>query len=626
MADLASALSGFPPLTLGQTPAPATPASKPAPKPVPNPSRMGDPFAPARALAAKQQAQSQAASAKVGTALDAASSRDTDQLATDQRYFDRDYAQMNAAMQRQRLLAVNRAQTMRKLIPIISIVSLAVGALADGMPGAISALGGGLAGLSQGADKQYQEGWKQFQDQYNSMSKGAHDLFDEMQRIDADRSKTIAQKVALMKPLAQRSPMLRVALAQGAADTKAQASVETAYLKLSQGRQKLKGVIDRGDAAMTNARVVNDPPTTQQVQDAMSAVQQARGVTVKKGKAAKPTDADLRDGRQVAQLAQAHQGLHPGMTYARALTDTVNFLRLKHKLGQPFEVQTEESAMEPQRAAQANQRNADQQIVPGTGLTRAAIKLGAEEVIEGKNLNNVVGYGVHSNQARHAAMNEAGRILETGGYTLEQLPALQASFSAREKALGQIAEKGASLGAYVTSLQGQMTKLRTAASAFGLNQYPAVNWARIKTQEWSGDPKVAAYQQALYDVVIDYGRVLSGATGAGGTTDSARNEAGERLAATGSMPALDAELSQITQSAAILDASFAARATSLRKSLGVMNLNQPVPKSGATTPGLPTTYTDSAGHSFTAASIAERAAASGMTASQYAQAAGLTGH
>lgn len=69
-------------------------------------------------------------------------------------------------------------------------------------------------------------------------------------------------------------------------------------------------------------------------------------------------------------------------------------------------------------------------------------------------------------------------------------------------------------------------------------------------KQWKGDPATAAYIAAARTAINEYAKIASGATGAAGSTDTARREAEDAIAAAQSPQALDAVIRTLRQDAA----------------------------------------------------------------------------
>lgn len=132
-------------------------------------------------------------------------------------------------MQRQRLVTVNKAQVLRKVLPVIGLFTLIAGKAA-GMDGALAALGGGLAGLTKGLDQGMQDAWKQYTASYNQMMARVKETQAQIKAVIDDRDKTQAQKTDLYKALGSQVASYRLALSRAASD---QSRMQAAQLRAS---------------------------------------------------------------------------------------------------------------------------------------------------------------------------------------------------------------------------------------------------------------------------------------------------------------------------------------------------------------------------------------------------------
>jgi|SRR5579859_774063 len=132
-------------------------------------------------------------------------------------------------LQRQRLVTVNQAQLLRKVLPIIGIFTLIAGKAA-GMDGALAALAGGMAGLSKGLDQNMQNAWQQYTASYNQMMARVKETQSQIKAVIDDRDKTQMQKVDLLKALGSQVAAYRMAIDRSQAnDTR----LEVAQLRAS---------------------------------------------------------------------------------------------------------------------------------------------------------------------------------------------------------------------------------------------------------------------------------------------------------------------------------------------------------------------------------------------------------
>lgn len=152
-----------------------------------------------------------------------------------QQHLDEDDAQLShldaaqqdtwRMMQRQRLVTVNKAQVLRKVLPVIGLFTLIAGKAA-GMDGALAALGGGLAGLTKGLDQGMQDAWKQYTASYNQMMARVKETQAQIKAVIDDRDKTQAQKTDLYKALGSQVASYRLALSRAASDQSRMAAAQ----------------------------------------------------------------------------------------------------------------------------------------------------------------------------------------------------------------------------------------------------------------------------------------------------------------------------------------------------------------------------------------------------------------
>lgn len=156
-----------------------------------------------------------------------------------QQHLDTDEAQLShldaaqqatwQMMQRQRLIAVNKAQVLRKVLPVIGLFTLIAGK-AGGMTSALAALGGGLAGLTKGMDQNMQDAWQQYTASYNQMMAQVKETQAQIKAVIEDREKTQAQKTDLYKALGAQVASYRLALSRAQSD---QTRMQEAQLRSS---------------------------------------------------------------------------------------------------------------------------------------------------------------------------------------------------------------------------------------------------------------------------------------------------------------------------------------------------------------------------------------------------------
>lgn len=159
-------------------------------------SQIAAAFDRARAEASQQSGDQKSLVASINATNDATDKK----IAALQGNYDAEMQRINAAAQRQRLIGIKQAQALRKALPIIGVFALIAGA-SDGVLGAMSALAGGLAGLSQGQTEAYKRAWAEYDTQVKSMFAEQEGILQEMKNVRDDASKTIDQKIALFNAI-----------------------------------------------------------------------------------------------------------------------------------------------------------------------------------------------------------------------------------------------------------------------------------------------------------------------------------------------------------------------------------------------------------------------------------------
>jgi hypothetical protein len=302
------------------TPAPAMPQSMDGMSQVASALPKGD---PGQALAQAEVAQ--------GTQLDQRMGEDDAELA----HLDQAQQANWQMMQRQRLVTVNQAQILRKVLPVIGIFTLIAGK-AGGMDSALAALGGGMAGLTKGLDQKMQDAWKQYTASYNQMMARVKETQAQIKAVIDDRDKTQAQKTDLYKALGSQVASYRLALSKAqsdasrmqaaqlrasteAADTAAHDATALAVAKTHADVERQARIVAQQKQL---ADVALKPPTVNDMQTALGALFGAPDAKAVKAAAAASADpltgsgkADPFAGYDVMQQAEARQLLSQTNVY-----------------------------------------------------------------------------------------------------------------------------------------------------------------------------------------------------------------------------------------------------------------------------------------------------------------------
>lgn len=470
--------------------------------------------------------------------------------------------QMNAitqAMQRQRLVTINRAKIIKKTLPIIGLFALMAGGV-DGISGAMSALAGGLAGLSQGLDKKYQEAWKDYDGRVKNLVEQAKITHQEMSDILKDKGMPVPQQIQMLKAVGASVPLVR----------SINTSEAGAYEKLLAAHEKLGRSIGKVESVHAQATEASTPPTQQEVA-------QAHALLDPKGAGTPGLNA-----HQIAIVAKTAKALGmqddgSGPTYAQALHKVVATMSAQGITGKNFS----ESALDRSlgiEGAQGGYRLGSGARMPVVdGVDPDLAMTGAMYLLTGKSLYSLTGRAKNRGSLAVAASHYANSILQTAGLTLEDLPRLQGSFKAREHALSEVTRRGQLVQTYANELQLNIDKMLAAAKKVDLSKFKTWNAIELAAKSQTSNPEAAAYAQAALDVAGSYGKVLSGGTTGAGITDTQLRIGINALGVNMSYDALAASANQITISAKNAEDSFNSRADSLSGALSAMGLSKSVP-------------------------------------------------
>lgn len=555
---------------------PQPPMSPPAPK--------RDAFAGGVSLSgldrlfASQRADAQKIQDASNTAF-ATLSRLDEQTADEHRNAIQHYdQQMNAitqAMQRQRLVTINRAKIIKKTLPIVGLFALMAGGV-DGISGAMSALAGGLAGLSQGLDKKYQEAWKDYDARVKNLVNQAKITHQEMTDILKDKGIPIPQQIAMLKAVGASVPLVR----------SINTSEAGAYEKLLAAHEKLGRSIDKVEGVHAQATEASTPPTQQEVAQA-HALLDPQG-TGKPG----------LNAHQIAIVAKTAKALGmqddgSGPSYGQALHKVVATMNAQGITGKNFSESTLDRSLGIDLAQGGYQLGSGARLPVVDGVDPDLAMTGAMYLLTGKSLYSLTGRAKNRGSLATAASHYANSILQTAGMTLEDLPRLQGSFKAREHALSEVTKRGQLVQTYANELQLNIDKMLVEAKKVDLSKFKTWNAIQLAAKSQTSNPEAAAYAQSVLDVAGSYGKVLSGGTTGAGITDTQLRVGMNALGVNLDYDALASSAHQITLSAKNAEDAFNSRADALSGALNAMGLSKPVPTGtvapapGATPSGVP---------------------------------------
>lgn len=135
--------------------------------------------------------------------------------------------------------------------------------------------------------------------------------------------------------------------------------------------------------------------------------------------------------------------------------------------------------------------------------------------------------GMGANPMREAILTQAAKDAGAAGQTGADAVAQHASTKTDTQALGQLSKNRAMVEAFSqTASQNADLALNLMAKGAGPTGSPIIDrWVRAGGQSIVGDPDVTNFNTALTTFKNEYSKIMSGATGAQGSTDSARHEA-----------------------------------------------------------------------------------------------------
>lgn len=145
----------------------------------------------------------------------------------------------------------------------------------------------------------------------------------------------------------------------------------------------------------------------------------------------------------------------------------------------------------------------------------------------------------------------------------------QQAFSASKGALTAISRQEAMVGAFEKTALKNLLLARDLGRKVDRTGSPIVNKALLAFRQGvTGDPETAAFVNALVAARTEYAKVLSGATGAQGITDSARHEAEDLFSKATNQEALERIMQVAEQEMANRMASFREQKAELQRNMG----------------------------------------------------------
>lgn len=179
-------------------------------------------------------------------------------------------------------------------------------------------------------------------------------------------------------------------------------------------------------------------------------------------------------------------------------------------------------------------------------------------------------------------INRASELSAAAGEDAKATMLRQQSFNAQKTALAQVVKQKNMVGAFEKTAQRNMELAHQLSAKVDRSGVPLLNKAIMHfKQNVTGDPDTAAFVNALIAARTEYAKVLSGATGAQGITDSARREAEDLFSKATSPAQLDAVMQTATAEMANRMAAFDDQIAEMQRSSSPTPAPQKPPASTA---------------------------------------------
>ena len=136
-----------------------------------------------------------------------------------------------------------------------------------------------------------------------------------------------------------------------------------------------------------------------------------------------------------------------------------------------------------------------------------------------------VGRGGQGQAQRTAVMNHAADIAAASGVTGADLASRQGQQKALQGSLNAYQKRADAMAGQENSFLNNLTYAQKISDSIDRTASPAINRWLLTGEEQAGDQDVVKLKAALTPVAADYAKIMSGATGAGGTPVSTMQEA-----------------------------------------------------------------------------------------------------
>lgn len=199
------------------------------------------------------------------------------------------------------------------------------------------------------------------------------------------------------------------------------------------------------------------------------------------------------------------------------------------------------------------------------GLSDEGLDYAAEQYL----LSGTMPAGLSRSGGAAKVISRAAELAAERGLTADAARLNQQARQAGQVAYSALLKQRTLVGAFERTALANLELAADLSEGVDRTGVPVVNrWVLAGKRSIGGDPEVAAFHTALTSALNEYAKVLSGATGAAGITDSAREEA-ESLLSTANTPAQVRRIMQIMRTEmGNRMRGFAAEEEALRATIG----------------------------------------------------------
>ncbi len=154
-----------------------------------------------------------------------------------------------------------------------------------------------------------------------------------------------------------------------------------------------------------------------------------------------------------------------------------------------------------------------------------------DTVAEQVRLTGKIPAGFTRNLAQVGAIwNRAAELAALDGDDAKSLALRQQSLTSDQGSLKDLTKKTDAIEAFENTAKKNLDMVVRAANELNFEEWPVVNEKILQGKKLTGDSKAAKLYAAIIPFVDEYGKILSGATGAAGATDSSKAEAASLIA------------------------------------------------------------------------------------------------